>query len=361
MSLEVCIEKKLGNFSLHIDFATQGGNTALLGASGCGKSLTMKCIAGIVRPDKGRIVLNGRVLFDSDKNIDLPPQKRGVGYLFQNYALFENMTIEQNIACGIHAEKNRKVRKEKIAAMIERMQLSGLEKHRPSQLSGGQQQRAALARILIGKPEIVLLDEPFSALDSYLRDQMLAEVKNTLESFRQEMLLVTHSRDEAYMMCGQLLIMDQGSICDSGKTKEVFADPKSMAAAVLTGCKNIYGAKKAGETRIEVPELGICLEAGRSVGDDLCAVGIRAHCFDPQAKENRFPVELDDEVEAPFEWTIKFRYVGQKRQSRSVWWRLPKDKKAKEFPRQLGIAPADLLLLYPFELEKRRKGNEEAD
>ena len=130
--------------------------------------MTLRCIAGIIRPDKGRIVLNGRVLFDSEAKIDLPPQKRKVGYLFQNYALFDNMTVEQNIACGISSEKNRAERKKQVAAMIERMQLTGLEKNKPHQLSGGQQQRVALARILIGKPEIILLDEPFSALDSYL-------------------------------------------------------------------------------------------------------------------------------------------------------------------------------------------------
>lgn len=349
MSLEVRIEKQVGNFLLKTEFVTDGEPTALLGASGCGKSMTMRCIAGIIRPDKGRIVLNGRVLFDSELKIDLPPQKRGVGYLFQNYALFENMTVEQNIACGIHAEKNKKVRKERVAAMIERMQLSGLEKHRPSQLSGGQQQRVALARILIGKPEIVLLDEPFSALDSYLRDQLLPEVRKLLESFEQEMLLVTHSRDEAYTMCSSLLIMENGLICDRGKTKDVFANPKSVPAAVLTGCKNIYAAKKAGETTVEVPEWGICLEAGRPVKEDLCAIGIRAHYFNPKAQTNLFPVVLDEEIESPFEWTIKFRYAGQKEGTPSLWWRLTKDKKTREFPTALGIAPANLLLLYPYE------------
>lgn len=348
MSLEVRIEKQVGNFLLKTEFVTDGEPTALLGASGCGKSMTMRCIAGIIRPDKGRIVLNGRVLFDSELKIDLPPQKRGVGYLFQNYALFENMTVEQNIACGIHAEKNKKVRKERVAAMIERMQLSGLEKHRPSQLSGGQQQRVALARILIGKPEIVLLDEPFSALDSYLRDQLLSEVRKLLESFEQEMLLVTHSRDEAYTMCSRLLIMENGLICDRGNTKDVFANPKSVPAAVLTGCKNIYAAKKVGETTVEVPELGICLEAGRQVREDLCAIGIRAHYFNPKAQANMFPVFLDEEIESPFEWTIKFRYAEQKEGTPSVWWRVTKDKKTREFPKELGIAPANLLLLYPY-------------
>ena len=349
MSLEVRIEKRLGNVLLKTEFVSEGEPTALLGASGCGKSLTLRCIAGIVRPDSGRIVLNGRVLFDSDLKIDLPPQKRRVGYLFQNYALFGNMTAEQNIACGIHTEKNRKVKKELVAAMIERMQLAGLEKHKPHQLSGGQQQRVALARILIGKPEIVLLDEPFSALDSYLRDQLLTEVKKLLEGFGQEMVLVTHNRDEAYTMCSKLLVMEKGKICDKGDTKEVFANPQSIPAAVLTGCKNIYTARAAGETTVEIVDLGVTMETGRQVREDLCAVGIRAHYFNPKAKANMFPVILEEELESPFEWTIKFRYENQKKDSPAVWWRVTKDKKTKEFPEELGVAPANLLLLYPYQ------------
>lgn len=347
MSLEVNIEKRLGDFVLRSAFTTDGAPTALLGASGCGKSLTLRCIAGIVRPDRGRIVLNGRVLFDSEKHIDLPPQKRGVGYLFQNYALFENMTVEQNIACGMYAKRlERREKRAQIAAMLRRMRLDGMEKRRPAQLSGGQQQRVALARILIGKPEIVLLDEPFAALDSYLRDQLLAEVKDLLLGFEQELILVTHSRDEAYMMCSQLLVMEKGRICDAGATKQVFAAPRSIPAAVLTGCKNIYAAHRVSDTQVKVPELGIVLDTGRSVGEHLCAVGIRAHYFHPHAKGNRYPVVLTEELEEPFEWTFKFRYETQDTQSDDVWWRVTKDKKLAEFPAVLGIAPANILLLY---------------
>lgn len=128
MSLEVNIEKRLGDFQLKAEFTCEKEFTALLGASGCGKSLTLRCISGIVKPDRGRIVLNGRVLFDSEKKINLPPQERKTGYLFQNYALFQNMTVEQNIACGIHKEKDKKRKKEAIADMIKKMQLTGLER-----------------------------------------------------------------------------------------------------------------------------------------------------------------------------------------------------------------------------------------
>ena len=170
MSLEVNITKKLDGFTLHVNFAARSTATAILGASGCGKSMTLRCIAGIVKPDAGRIVLDGRVLFDSAQHIDLPPQQRGVGLLFQNYALFPNMTVEQNVLCGLKAEKTS-ARKARCAEMLQAMRLESLAKRYPAQLSGGQQQRTALARILVGRPKILMLDEPFSALDSYLREE----------------------------------------------------------------------------------------------------------------------------------------------------------------------------------------------
>ena len=168
MKLTVDIEKTLGNFHLRVAFEASQGVTALLGASGCGKSMTLRCIAGICRPDWGRIVLDGVTLFDSKKRIDLPPQKRRVGYLFQQYALFPNMTVRQNIAAGV---RDRKAALHVADDMIRKMRLDGLENRRPQALSGGQQQRVALARILVNQPEVLLLDEPFSALDTHLRFQ----------------------------------------------------------------------------------------------------------------------------------------------------------------------------------------------
>ena len=187
MSLLVEIEKQLGDFHLNVAFESENKVLALLGASGCGKSMTLKCIAGICRPDRGRIVLNGKTLFDSEQKIDLPPQKRRVGYLFQQYALFPNMTVEQNIAAGVRDKKQSKTI---VADMIRRMRLEGHEKLRPHQLSGGQQQRVALARILVNEPEVLLLDEPLSALDSHLRFQMEEEVRGIIRSFGKSMVLV---------------------------------------------------------------------------------------------------------------------------------------------------------------------------
>lgn len=346
MSLFVEIRKRLGDFVLDARFETDDPVTGLLGASGCGKSMTLKCIAGVETPDEGRIVLDGETLFDSERGINLPPQKRGVGYLFQHYALFPHMTVEKNILCGLHSEKDKAVRRQRLREMIAMLQLEGLEKHRPAQLSCGQAQRVALARMLVNKPRLLLLDEPFSALDSHLRDQLQPQFLSLLRSYGRQAVLVTHSRDEAYHLCSRLCVMDGGCILRTGGTKEVFADPGSEPAARLTGCKNIARAVKAGEYEVDVPEWGIRLTAAKPVPDDIRAVGLRAHYFHPRAAANRFAVRLDSELEEPFEWILLFRYEGQDAASPALWWRMPKDKKPSAMPEALGIAPENVLLLH---------------
>ena len=194
MRLLVDIRKRLRDFTLNVSFTVENEIFALLGGSGCGKSMTLKCIAGIERPDEGRIILNGRTLFDSDQKINLPPQLRRVGYLFQNYALFPNMTTAENIlfaAVGTDEEKQRKLREN-----VERFKLSGLEASYPWQLSGGQQQRVAFARILSSGAEILLLDEPFSALDSYLKWQLELEFDMVFAAYDNSAILVSHDRGE---------------------------------------------------------------------------------------------------------------------------------------------------------------------
>lgn len=347
MSLDVNIKMRLGGFKLDIAFTSDEGVIGLLGASGCGKTLTLKCISGIMTPDEGRIVLNGITLFDSEKHINLTPQKRRVGYLFQNYALFPNMTVSQNIACGLHHEKDRKVRSRVVADIIEKMRLVGLEKQHPSQLSGGQQQRVALARILVGQPEILLLDEPFSALDSHLKDQLLIELQHILGTFKGDALLVTHSRDEAYKLCNTLAVVDNGQLMRMASTKEVFADPATKAAAVLTGCKNIVAAQKAGTTQVRVPEWGVTFNAGQPVDDHLIAIGVRAHCFSEDAVENAYRIRIIERIEEPFEWTIKFVYHGQRENSEPVWQRIVKGPmQIGKVKTMVGVTPDNILLLY---------------
>lgn len=206
-SLEVSIHKKLNEFDLEVSFLAKPNSCiGILGSSGCGKSMTLKSIAGIVDPDSGRIE-GDQIFFDKEKKINMKPQQRKVGYLFQNYALFPNMTVEQNIATGLERKDAKKVNE-----MIKRFQLEGLEKSYPRQLSGGQQQRVALARIFAYNPDILLLDEPFSAMDSSLRETLRLELMRTLKDYEGITILVTHDRDEAYELCDTILLMDKGKI-----------------------------------------------------------------------------------------------------------------------------------------------------
>ena len=211
MSLSVDIEKKLGAFYLRSQFEAPDETMALLGASGCGKSMTLKCIAGIVTPDRGRIVLGGRVLFDSEKKINLPPQQRRVGYLFQQYGLFPNMSVEQNILCGIRSGDKAEKRRV-LAEKIRMFRLEGLEKKHPAQLSGGQQQRVALARILCSEPEAILLDEPFSALDFLTRISMQEWLLEQWQRHKKTILFITHDVEEAIFLSSSVLVVEKTPI-----------------------------------------------------------------------------------------------------------------------------------------------------
>ena len=215
--LKVDIQKKLKEFDLDVDFELKKGCLGILGPSGCGKSMTLKSIAGIENPDEGIVSLTAdgeTIYFDSSKKINLKPQKRNVGYLFQNYALFPNMTVEENIAVGLGGGNE-----ERVSEMIKRFHLDGLGKRYPRQLSGGQQQRVALARILAYGPDVILLDEPFSAMDTFLKEQLRIELVNLLRNFDGLSILVTHDRDEAFQFCDELLVLDEGKIIARGETQ----------------------------------------------------------------------------------------------------------------------------------------------
>ena len=226
MSLEVDIRKNLHGFNLDVSFTTEGcSRLGVLGHSGSGKSMTLKSIAGIVTPDEGRIVLNGRVLFDSGKKINLPPQKRKVGSLFQSSALFPHMRIIDNIASGLQLSKSGARANQRIKQIVEMLHLNGLEERYPGQLSGGQQQRVALARILAFQPEIILLDEPFSALDEPLRVELQRQLSETLHDWQKEIILVTHSVKEVRKLSDHLIELESGHIVARGKTEELLPRP----------------------------------------------------------------------------------------------------------------------------------------
>ncbi len=261
MSLVVDIEKKLGSFLLRSKFETGSGTMALLGASGCGKSVTLKCIAGIMTPDKGRIVLDGETLFDSEKHIDLTPQRRQVGYLFQQYALFPNMTVLQNIQCGIRSG-SRGEKQQRASEQLRRFRLEGLEKKYPAQLSGGQQQRVALARILASEPRAILLDEPFSALDGFLKWNLEMELADFLSDFSGPILWVSHDLGECFRSCRSVCIMDNGTSLPVTDMETLVHHPATQCAARLVGLRNFLpGRRCEGGVRIDGWEMVLPLQA----------------------------------------------------------------------------------------------------
>lgn len=345
--IHVDIEKDFQSFKLMSKFVGDDDRIGILGASGCGKSMTLKAIAGIITPDKGRILVNDQVYFDSEKKINIPPQKRNIGYLFQNYALFPTMTVEKNIAAGLGGRKPEEI-KERVAIMIKKFALKGLEKRYPKELSGGQQQRVALARIMAYEPEVLMLDEPFSALDSFLKDNLKMEMKHLLDEYEGGMIMVSHSRDEIYEFTNQLLLMDQGLMIETGKTRDLFAKPYRMETARLTGCKNLSVITRLDENHVYAKEWGITLETVDKVHDNITHVGIRSHHIKLSEKEqvNSFPFDLLEQSETPFE----YKYIVKKSESNHshMWWQVPKNKK-NIFTRQRGgylhIQPEDVMLL----------------
>ncbi len=278
MSLSLKIKKDLGSFVLDMELEAGEETLALLGASGCGKSMTLRCIAGIVTPDEGYIILNGRTLFDSKQKINLPPQERRVGLLFQNYALFPNMTVEQNIMAGVREKLPRARKRAMCRDIMEKFYLIGLERHRPSQLSGGQQQRVALARILISRPEILMLDEPFTALDSYLRWELEQELMRVLGQFDGTSILVSHNRDEVYRICDRVAVILDGSVDACAPKEELFAHPPTYQSALLTGCKNFSRVQRLDEHHVQALDWGgAVLASAADLPEQLRWIGVRPH------------------------------------------------------------------------------------
>ncbi|MUG99115.1 molybdate ABC transporter permease subunit [Scytonema sp. UIC 10036] len=312
--LFVDIEKHLPGFNLKVCFSADGQPLGLLGGSGAGKSMILRCIAGIETPTSGRIILNGRVLFDSQQGIDLPPRDRKVGFVVQNYALFPHMTVAQNIAFGLPKGLSATAIRQQVETQLITVHLEGLGDRYPHQLSGGQQQRVALARALATHPEALLLDEPFSALDTHLRSQLEQQMVETLASYEGTTLFVTHNMEEAYRVCPNLLVLDKGQVAHAGTRYDIFEHPATASVAQLTGCKNFSRAVALTSHQVEAVEWGCTLNVVEPVPEFLSNVGIRAHHLslnnDP-TQENTFPCWLTRTSETPHRMTLFLKLNGE--------------------------------------------------
>lgn len=345
MSLIAQFKKRLGaSFVLEVDFSVEKTVLGILGPSGCGKSMTLKCIAGVETPDEGRIAYNGRVLFDSAEGINLKPQARRVGLLFQNYALFPHLSVADNIAISISLPPEEKMHR--VEEWLARMQLQEMEKRLPSRLSGGQQQRVALARMLAASPDLILLDEPFSALDAHLREQMQLEIREIVRDY-PEVILVTHDRDEAYRLCDDLLVMEAGKVLGRGGCRELFAHPGSKRVAQLTGCKNFSRIQRLGPRRLLAEDWGLELDTAEDIGPAVRHVGIRAHDLTPansvEGESNALEIAVQGKTEDPFEWNVIFTNAGAVTPL-PMWWKFSKYL-GTAIPRFLRLPPEALLLL----------------
>lgn len=348
MGIRVDIKKKMDTFTLDVSFDIGNETLALLGASGSGKSMTLKCIAGVETPDEGRIVLDDVVLFDSTIGVNLPPQQRGIGYLFQNYALFPTMTVEGNIQSAMRLPK--KEQKLQSAQKIKTFHLEGLEHKLPKELSGGQQQRVAIARMLAAEPKIIMLDEPFSALDSFLKWQLELEIMEIIESYQKPTLFVSHNRDEVFRIAQQIGIMEQGKLISMGTKKEVFKNPVTLSGARLTGCKNFSDIERFNDFSVFATQWGVSITTEKKIPTrEKAYIGIRAHDIElvevlslergssrpsskTQQEVNLFEATMIKIIENTYSYMVLLHLSGTTNElpkdSQNLWMELDKNEKS---------------------------------
>ncbi len=352
-ALEVDLERTLDAFTLRIALRAEKGAVGLLGPSGSGKSMTLRMIAGVSTPDRGRIVLNGRVLFDSAEKRNIPAAGRRIGVVFQDYALFPHLTVAENVGFGLF-RMPRKERHARIWTQLESMGIAELANRYPRQISGGQRQRVAIARCMAMEPDALLLDEPFAALDPHLRRRTEEQLRATLAGFNGAVVFVTHDMEEAFRFCSELQVLDSGRVIANGPKHQLFERPRTVAAARLTGCKNIVSGRRVGKDCVEVAGWECRLRTTAGVPEALTHVGFRSHQLTfqkPADTENTFPCWLVSTSEAPHEMTLYLRLhaeptAGQAPHlqadvTKEVWRELA----AQAQPWRITLEPPRVLLL----------------
>ena len=357
MALAIQIEKRLAEFTLDVSFTAGQEPLSILGPSGAGKTMLLRCIAGLEQADRGRLTLNDHVLFDSEQRIRVPARERRIGMLFQHYALFPDRTVAENVGFGL-PQLSASERNARVSSLIARTHLSGMEQRYPRDLSGGEQQRAALARALAIEPEAILLDEPLSALDTHLRSQMEAQLQETFAAFRRPALLVTHNIEEAYRMSKELLVLSRGRVVASGPKEAILQRPPTLEVARLTGCKNFSRAKAMSANEVEAVDWGCRLRVAQAIERAPAYVGIRAHMIDflessgaNAPSDNVFLCRVVRSSETPFRITLFLRLQQSADNSdephlqaevfKEKWERF----RERPFPWHVRLSPDALMLL----------------
>lgn len=317
MSLSVSIKKSFPAFTLDVDIEAGNETIGWLGESGCGKSLTMRCIAGIETPDEGKIVVNGKTFFEREAGkrptVNLSPQERKTALLFQNYMLFPNLTVAENVAAGIDRKLPKEERNAQVDAELKRFGLDGFGKRYPSQLSGGQQQRIALARMLAAKPDILMLDEPFSALDAHLKGVLEQNLAGLFETFHGTILYVSHDIDEALRFCDRIAVIEKGHVMEVSTGNNLVNNPQSAASIRLSGCKNTTPAHQVDVHRIFLPAWGIEVETDKPAPENLTYMGVRAF-FLERAEEpgrNTYRVRVVRTSDSRFDRSVLLEFLDR--------------------------------------------------
>jgi len=325
MSVAFRARRRLGPFEYEAKFNAGNEIVVLFGHSGAGKSVTLQLIAGLMRPDDGEIVIDGRAVFDSTTGVNLPAQERGVGYVVQDLALFPHLTVAENVAFGMAGGLGRAERESRVHELLARLDLDGFEQRKPRTLSGGQQQRVALARALARESRVLLLDEPFSALDDTLRATLRRELLRLRAEFGLTVLFVTHDLREAHLLADKLAVFDEGRLLQFGPRDEIFRRPVSRRVAELTGVTNLWTGKVVANegTRLRVAVDGMVFtsnwvsqlpppESGMSVDLVVRAerINIRRDYFDQIPGRNVIQAEVIEEYAYGPSHTLRFRPVG---------------------------------------------------
>jgi molybdate transport system ATP-binding protein len=327
MSLSVDIAKHFGDFSLEVAFDAGAETLGFLGASGCGKSLTLRCIAGIETPDEGKIIVNDTVFFDKahgkKARINLAPQQRKTALLFQNYQLFPNLTVEQNVAAGLSPKIDSATRSALINEQLVRFGLEKLAKRYPLQLSGGQQQRVALARMLAAKPGILMLDEPFSALDAHLKSALEQDLQKLFERFEGSILYVSHDIDEAFRFCDRIAVVNEGHLEEIDTKDRIITDPQTLATIRLSGCKNTTEATYIDEHHAFLPKWNITITSTKPLSPEIKYCGMRAKFIeyaDDIANQNSDETSIEKSATEPSanSYWVRVEHVSDSRFERTV-------------------------------------------
>ena len=358
--LKVDIQKQLPNFLLDVAFEIDSRQTPLgiLGASGAGKTTLIRCIAGLETPDRGIIVLNGRVLFDSAKGINLPPQEREVGLLFQNYALFPHLTVAQNIAFGMPRERSALTVKQELVRHLESIGLTTMGDRFPDRLSGGERQRVALTRALASEPQITLLDEPFSALNADLKTNLLQLLRQRLSGYSGLTLYITHNLAEAYYLCPQLLVMETGKAVAFGSKQQLYQHPPNLPTARMMGCVNFSPIKIISPQTIFALDWQCQLQiepplTNTNPRQALVGIYAGAIAFFPAQEKNVFPVWLATFDEFPDRVTLYLKLNSFPESSQdyqlqtSVAFNLWQKLQQLAFPWYVELPASKIMLLNP--------------